>query len=91
MNFLDGLQSTLHEVASNPKVATAVSVTTATLGAASFADLIQGFLSCVAIAAGVIATILLARVHWVTGKNRDLENKILRKQAENLGIDLSKE
>lgn len=91
MNLQDALQSTIHAAASSPKVATAVSTATATLGAASFADLIQGPLSCLAIIAGVIATFLLGRVHWMTGKNRDLENKILRKQAQDLGIDLTKD
>lgn len=87
MNLRSELQSAVQEAASNPKVASTVQVATATLGAASFADLIQGFLSVLAIISGVIATLLLARVHWMTGRQRDLEYQILKKQARDLGIE----
>lgn len=87
MNLRTELQSAVQEAASNPKVSSAIQVATATLGAASFAELIQGFLSVVAIISGVIATLLLARVHWMTGRQRDLEYQILKKQARDLGIE----
>ena len=87
MNLRSEFQSAVQEAASNPKVASTVQVATATLWAASFADLIQGVLSVLAIISGVIATLLLARVHWMTGRQRDLEYQILKKQARDLGIE----
>lgn len=91
MKFQDELQAAMETVASNPKLSATVSVSTASLGTAWFADLIQGTFSIIAIISGVIATIFLIRVHWMTYKNRTLENKILRKQALDLGIDITKD
>lgn len=91
MSLKNELKSMVQEAASNPKVASTVQVTTATLGAASFADLIQGVLSTMAIISGVIATLLLARVHWMTGRQRDLEYKMLKKKARDMGIDVPKD
>lgn len=91
MQFPVELQDAIETVANNPKVAGTVSVATAAGGAAWLTDLIQSTVSMVAILTGVIATVFLIRVHWMTYKNRSLENKILRKQASDLGIDLSNE
>lgn len=91
MRYPEELQLAVNEVASNPKISATVSVATASLGTAWFADLIQGTFSIAAIISGVIATVFLIRVHWITFKNRSLENKILRKQALDLGIDLTKD
>lgn len=91
MNFRDELQSAVAEMASNPKVLGGVSAATTSLGLASVTEVISGALSMLAITSGIIATILLGRVHWALYKNHMLQNKILRKQALDAGIDLDKD
>jgi hypothetical protein len=87
MNFRNELLSAAETVASNPKVSAGVSAVTTGLGVASATEWISGPLSSVAILAGIIATVMLARVHWETHKNQVLQNKILRKELIKLGGD----
>jgi len=85
MNYREELQAAVEAVATNPKVTMGVSAATASLGVASAAEIISGVLSGLAILAGIIATTLLARVHWALYKNHVLQNKILRQQFIELG------
>lgn len=91
MKFQDELMSVVEAIASSPKVAAIVQIGTVSMGTAWFAEMLQGTMSILAIGGGVVATLLLIRVHWMTGKKIALENRILRQQAINLGIDLTKE
>lgn len=91
MNLNEELRSAAESVASNPKVLGGVSAATASLGVASMTQMISGVLSLLAIVAGIIATGLLGRVHWALYKNHVLQNKILRKQAFDVGIDPDKD
>lgn len=88
MRYLSELQSVALQAIESPKATALVAGSTTAAGLASFADLIHGMFSTSAIIAGVIATALLARVHWKKYQNEVLKNRILRKQAESLGIDL---
>ena len=87
MNFYSELQSSAQTGASNPKVFAAVSGATAALGGATITDLITSALSYGAMLSGIIATILLGRVHWASYKNHMLQTKILKKQLRDLNID----
>lgn len=91
MSLSDELQSAATEIASNPKILAGVSAATTSLGVASMTEVISGALSMLAIVAGIIATVLLGRVHWALYKNHMLQNKILRKQAIDAGIDPDKD
>ena len=91
MLLREELQSVVEAVASNPKLSAAVSTVTATLGTAWYAEAIQGFGAAVAIVVGILSTVALIRVHLKTSEKLTLENKILRHQARNLGIDLSQD
>ncbi len=87
MNYRDELMSAAEAMASNPKVLATVAGATSSLGVATWNELISGVLSGAAIMSGIIATILLGRVHWVSYKNQVIQNKIFRKQLRDLGGD----
>lgn len=85
MNYLNELQSVAQDVVGSPKVLATVAGATASLGMVGLSDLMRGALSASAILAGIIATILLGRVHWAKYKNERLKNRILRRQLSELG------
>jgi hypothetical protein len=87
MNLSEELNDAVQAAASNPKVLAAVSGTTTALGAASITEVVGGLLSYSAMCAGIVATILLGRVHWATYKRQILEAKLLKKQLHDLGVD----
>lgn len=87
MNWLDELPLIAREAVASPKVLATVATTTATIGGASAAELIHGFFSGLAMVVGVVATILLSRNHFIDFRNKKLQNKILRKQVTDLGLD----
>ena len=84
MNYSDEFHVAVEAVASSPKLLAGVSAATTSLGVASFADLISGALSGLAILTGVIASMLLGRVHWISYKNQVLQNKILLRQLRDI-------
>lgn len=86
MNYANEFQSALDQVIQSPKTLATISVATASMGAASFTDVARGALSLLAILAGVIATLLLCRVHWAKYKNERLQNRILRQQLLDMGV-----
>lgn len=87
MNFRDELIAAAEAVASNPKVTVGVSMATSSLGVASATELISGALSGAAILSGIVATVLLGRVHWTNQKNLAIQNQILRRQLQEMGGD----
>lgn len=91
MSLGEELQNIATQVVNSPKVFGGVSAATTSLGIASMTQLITGALGLVATAAGIIATVLLGRVHWAAYKNEMLQNKILRKQLIDAGGDPDKE
>lgn len=91
MKFQSELQSAVQQLAESPKVTGIVAAATTSVGLASYTDLIRGALSVVAVLAGIFATAILARVNWIKYRNEELKNRILTKQATELGIDLTKD
>jgi hypothetical protein len=87
MSLSNELHDAAQAAASSPKVLAAVSGTTTALGAAGLTDIVGGVLSYSAMCAGIVATILLGRVHWATYKRQILEAKLLKKQLYDLGVD----
>jgi hypothetical protein len=91
MNWQRELQSAVSEAASNPKLTGAISTATASLGVASFTDLITGALAVLATVAGTVVTILLGRVHLASYRTQQLQNKLLRQQLISMGGDPDKD
>lgn len=91
MRFHEELHGVLQQVAESPKATGIVAAATTSLGLASFTDILRGALSVAAVLAGLIATTILARVNWVKFRNEEIKNRILTKQAGELGIDLTRD
>jgi hypothetical protein len=91
VNWKNELHNAVEAVIASPKLTAGVSAATTSLGLASAADYISGAMSFMAILAGIIATMLLGRVHFAKYKNEVVHNKILRRQLIALGGDPDKD
>ena len=88
MNYHNDFHATVEAIASNPKITVAASSLSTSLAAAWLAGALQGTLALCSVAAGFVAMVLLARVHWATSKRIELEVLLLRKQVHDAGIDI---
>ncbi len=77
MSEHEALRGAVETIASNPKVAAGIGVTTAAMGFAETLAAVNSVLGTVAIIAGIVATLLVVRVNWVNGK-------LLQKQLDKL-------
>lgn len=91
MNWHDELrtagENAVEAVINSPKLAASVGGATTSLGAAIRMDWVQGTLASGAVLSGIIMTLILARLHWVTVQNRQIEHKILLRQLADLGVE----
>ncbi len=87
MKFSDELSAVSEAIASSAKLSVGVSAATASLGIASAADFISGPLSSIAMGMGIIATVLVIRIHLQVHKNHVVQNKIYRRQLISMGGD----
>lgn len=65
MSESENAKSVIEAVANNPKVATTVSLSTASLGAAVNFGVIQGWLSVVAMAVGIVTSIVVLGIQMI--------------------------
>lgn len=86
MTLSDELRSIIADILTSPKTTATVGGTTAALGAAGLMELIHTTLSLGAIAAGLIATLALARYHRANERNLRLRNQILMQEMIDKGI-----
>jgi len=82
----DDLRSIIADILTSPKTTAVVGGTSAALGAAGLMELIHTTLSLGAIAAGLIATLALARYHRANERNLRLRNQILVQEMLDKGI-----
>lgn len=89
--WLDGLQRLIE----SPKTTATAAGATATAGVAMAGQWLNTTMGWAAVAAGIVATMFLARVHWFKGEQHRLEvehqrmeNEILRRKAKDLGIEI---
>lgn len=87
MIWKDELLTAGESLVSSPKLTALAAGTTTTLGIANLAEIFQGALSTIGIIAGILATILLSRKHWIDYKNGLVQNKILTAQLEAMGAE----
>lgn len=88
MNWQNELQHTLQRAIESPKT-TAVASTFSTLaGVASIQQWLTGIASTLAVFAGLVGVIVLARLNWVKIENEKIRGRILREKAAELGIAL---
>lgn len=67
----------IEAITNNPKITAFIATTTSAIGAAAGAELIHGALVNLSMAAGIVVTILLGRVHWI-------KYKIMKRQLQEL-------
>jgi hypothetical protein len=65
MNEHEPMQSALTAIASNPKVATAVAAGTASAGAATKFEILQGFLSLASMTVGIITALVVLAIQLI--------------------------
>lgn len=87
MNWSEELQTVVEKVVSSPRLTVATASATTTLSAYNFSEAFQSGLSTAGIIAGILATILLSRKHWIDYKNGLVQNKILTAQLNAMGIE----
>lgn len=88
MNWRNGLQSAFERVVESPKTTAAVSAFSTTAGLASFQQWITGMGASLAVWGGLIGVLVLARLNWIKSENEKIRGRMLRKKADDLGIDL---
>ncbi len=79
-------QNIIDAILTSPKTTGMVAGATTALATARLVDLIHTTLSLFAIAAGLIATLALARYHRANERNLRLKNQLLLKELEEKGI-----
>lgn len=84
MNWQNLLISTASDVINSPRLLAASATTTAGLSVAEMAQLVTGWAANVGIFVGVVATILLIRIHLVNYKNSVITNKLLMRQLADI-------
>ena len=85
MNWSEELQAVVENVLGSPRLTAVTAGATTTLSAYSLFDAFQSMLSTAGIIAGIAATILLSRKHWIDYKNGLITNKLLTAQLNALG------
>lgn len=92
---MTNLRSVLHNIAEraveSPKTIAATSAFSTAAGLASLQQWVTGIGSTLAVFAGLIGALALARLNYIRSENEKLRGKILREKAIELGIDLEKE
>lgn len=86
-NFYDGWPQMVSDVMASPKTTAVVASSTSALGVAAAIDLIHGTLAILAVGAGVVASLALARWHMANERNMRLQNKLLEQRVRDAGLD----
>lgn len=81
-SWFEGLQSTLERVIESPKTTVLASTVSATTGVAIASQWITTAIGWLAALVGVVATLFLARVHWLKGNQHELEIKLLEQKLK---------
>lgn len=87
MNWSEELRIAAANVLASPKLTGAVAGATGTYSFYTLSEAFQSALSTAGIIAGIAATILLSRKHWIDYKNGLVQNKILTAQLNAMGVE----
>ena len=72
------------DVINSPRLLAASATTTAGLSVAEMAQVVTGWVTNAGIFVGVVATILLIRIHLINYKNSVITNKLLMRQLADI-------
>ena len=84
MNWQNVLMNAVNETINSPRLLAASATTTAGLSIAEMAQVLTGWATNAGIFVGVVATILLIRIHLVNYKNAVITNKLLTRKLANI-------
>lgn len=84
MNWQNVLMNAVNETINSPRLLAASATTTAGLSIAEMAQVLTGWAANIGIFVGVVATILLIRIHLVNYKNSVITNKLLMRQLADI-------
>ena len=86
-NFFDGWQQLISDALASLKTTAVIAYGTSALGAAAAFDLIHGTMSVIAMGAGVLVSLSVARWHRANERNMRLQNKLLEQRVRDAGLD----
>mgnify|MGYP001761167228 CR=1 FL=1 len=84
MNWQNVLINAASDVINSPRLLAASATTTAGLSVAEMAQVVTGWVTNAGIFVGVVATILLIRIHLINYKNSVITNKLLMRQLADI-------
>lgn len=87
----NGLQNIAERLLDSPKTTTAISTYSTVAGVASMQQWITGIGSTLAVFAGLIGVLVMARLNLIRSENEKIRGKILREKAIDLGVELDEE
>jgi hypothetical protein len=88
MNWQSELQSAAERVMESPKTTALVSAYSTAAGLAALQQWITGLGSTLAVFAGLIGVLVLARLNWIKSENEKIRGRLLREKAHEMGVDL---
>lgn len=91
MPWQNDLQSAIERVAESPKTTAIVSAFSTAAGVASFQQWITGIASTLAVFAGLIGVLVLARLNLIKSENEKIRGRMLREKAVEQGINLEED
>jgi len=91
MNWQSEFQSAVERVLESPKTTAAVSAYSTAAGLAALQQWITGLGSTLAVFAGLIGVLVLARLNWIKSENEKIRGRLLREKAHDMGVDLLEE
>lgn len=90
-DWSESLKALVLELAANPKTTAVAAASSAGIGTVAALDIIRGATAAMAVGAGVMASLSLARYHRANERNMRLKNLMLEQQLRDAGIDPGKE
>ncbi len=91
INLRSLLHSVVEKALESPKTTAVTSAFSTAAGLASLQQWVTGIGSTLAVLAGLVGALVLARLNYIRGENEKLRGRILREKAIELGIDLTAE
>lgn len=88
MNLRNELQSVAERLIESPKTTAVVSAYSTAAGMAGLQQWITGIGSMLAVFAGLIGVLVLARLNLIRSENEKIRGRILREKATEMGVDL---
>lgn len=88
MNWLNDFHVAIERVIESPKTTVAASAFSTAVGLASLQQWITGLGASLAVWAGLLGVLVLARLNWIKSENEKIRSRLLKEKAHEMGVDL---